>query len=186
MFKKSCLTLALSIFMLAGFPAACLAGPCDLITQSEARQILGEAVKPPRLSRITMGSGQGCAYYTAAPLSVRGGVGVVRLNLFTPQAMNKPGSLFASPKQYFEKRMRASRNAKAKIEEIKGLGDKAFWISGSDRLHVLAKGCYLVLSVRPLKKMQAKSRAALDAAISAYRRDQAVGVMQKYVLPKLN
>ena len=172
--------LALAAPVLAGIPE-----PCSLITKEEAEAILGEAVKAPRTGKVVgMAEGVKCEYFTAAPIAKRGGTGMVKLTMFTKDTLG--GGLFSSPENYFERRFKASNKAGAKLEEISGLGEQAYWDSKSNVLHILAKDMYLLLSVIDLKKIKVKGGMDdLRKAVSERRKKLTIDAAQKYIMPRL-
>jgi len=177
-----------SIFLLLALAAPALAGdlkPCSLITKDEAAAILGEPVKDARTGKaVGMAAGEKCVYYTAAPLAKRGGVGVVQLMVFSKETMK--GGMFASPADYYARLQKAGSKAGAPLEEIAGLGDKAYWNPKGDTLHILAKGAYLQLKVNDLKKISVQGgRDKLSQMISQHRKKLCVDAAKKYVMPKL-
>jgi hypothetical protein len=177
-----------SILLLLAFAAPALAGgvkPCELITKDDAAAILGEPVKNPRTGRVQgMATGVKCDYYTAAPMSKRGGVGLVQLIVFTKATM-KDGA-FSSPQDYFARLQKAGKKAGSSVEDIAGLGDKAYWNPRGNVLHIMAGGMYLQFRVSDLKKIKVKGgRAELKKAVSEHRKKLTVSAAKKYLMPKL-
>ncbi len=184
---KPLLILA-SILLLLAFAAPALAGgvkPCSLITRDEAAAILGEPVKAPRTGKVAgMATGVKCDYYTAAPMAKRGGVGQVRLIVFTKDTLK--GGMFSSPEDYFNRLCKTGKKAGAPLEEIAGLGDKAYWNPKGNMLHILAKDMYLQLKVSDLKKISTKGgRDKLKKMVSEHRKTLSVNAAKKYIMPKL-
>ncbi len=186
---KRFMTIAgLALLWLAGWPGQALAiSPCQLLTQAEAEQVLGEPVAEPRLTQVVgMAAGWKCFHHTAAPLAQRGGVGAISLTLHDPATMAGQEGLFKTPQQYFERILSVQKSSKPEnISEITGLGDKAFWSANGDTLHCLAGGNYLILEVRDLTKMSAPTRQELDQKLSQHRRELSEKVMRQYILPRL-
>jgi hypothetical protein len=184
-------TVALTSFfvlltLIAG-PAMAL-DPCAFITPEEAAAILGEAVKPARSGKTTgFAVGSSCAYYTAAPLAERGGVGSLSLVVYDAETMQAEESLYTSPAEYFRRLRKANESsAGSKTEALDGLGEESYWQGGADQLHLLAGGLYLVLSVKDLVKIASdKGRDDLDAKVSAHRLEKCREAARAYLLPKL-
>jgi hypothetical protein len=182
------LLIVASVLVLLALAAPALAGgmpPCKLITQEEATAILGEPVKLPRSSRVVgMAEGIKCDYFTSAPLAKRGGVGTVKLVVFTKDTLK--GGLFSSPKDYFERRLKTSKKSGDKIEKIAGLGQEAYWDGRGNRLNILTKDMYLQLSVSDLKQIKVKGGMdKLQKAVSMHRKKITVDAAKKYLIPKL-
>lgn len=172
--------LALAAPVLAGVPK-----PCSLITKQDAEAILGEAVKAPRTGKVAgMATGEKCVYFTAAPMAKRGGTGMVQLLVFTKDSLK--GGMFSAPEDYFKRLQKAGQNAGSSLEDIAGLGDKAYWNPKGDTLHILAKGAYLQLKVQDLKKFKTKEGAKkLQQMVSEHRKGLSVDAAKKYIMPKL-
>ena len=180
---RACLGALIFIPLAAGL---CAASPCDLLTKNEAEEILGEEAAAPRQSPVAgMAAGTQCLYMTAAQMAKRGSVGSLAIVVHDPVTMQKKGKAFKDPAQFFAKSLKAKKGSHAKIEEIAGLGERAYWEPGADALHVLAQGFYLRLKVKDLAKMQAKNQKELDAKLSAHRRALAEKAMRQYILPRL-
>jgi hypothetical protein len=160
--------------------------PCELLTADVAQSVLAAPVKDPREKVSTSGlaPGRSCTYFTAAPIEEAGGTGTLRLRI-TDASTLEPDGLFASPQELFDRELDALRGRNAAVEEIEGLGDRAYWLAGSDILRVMFKGVYLEVEVKDLSKLSAPTRTALDAKISAHRRDASVALLRDHVLPKL-
>lgn len=183
-FFKALLGMA-SIILLLAATAPAGVEPCALIIRDQAAAILGEPVKAPRSGKVAgMASGVKCDYYTAAPLAKRGGVGMVQLILYTKDTLK--GGLFSSPEDYFERRLKAGQKAGGKVEDVAGLGGRAYWDVKSNVLHILAKGLYLQLRISGLKKISVKGgRDELMQKISQHRKQLSINAAQKYLMPKL-
>jgi hypothetical protein len=169
-------------------PFAAWAGPCQLITQDEAKAIIGDEMKPPRLTQsVGMAAGSRCQYFTAAPLHKRGATGSVSLLLYEAEAMKKAESMYTSPKEYFQRTLKVQKSAKsAKIEEINNLGDQAFWQGGSNRLHILINNRYVILKISDkLNISSQKGMSDLHAKISAHWRKVCEKAARQYILPRL-
>ncbi len=176
------------LLLLAGLAGPSLAlTPCQLLTQQDAEQILGEPVAEPRLTEVVgMAAGQKCFFRTAAPLAQRGGVGSVSLILHDQATMAGKDGLFKTPQQYYERILSAQKSSTPEnVSEISGLGEKAFWSANGDSLHCLAGSAYLILEVRDLTKMSAPNRRELDQKLSQHRRSLSEKVMRQYILPRL-
>lgn len=160
------------------------ADPCMLITPAEAEAILGEPVKAPISKKVVgLAPGLSCTYLTAAPLAKRGGVGSLKLIVYDSETMKENDSLFDSPEAWFRKFFKARRTGK--VEPVPNLGQEARWTPGSDSLHVLVKGAYLVLQIKDLVKMSAPSRTELSQKLSDHRKKKSVQAMTDYILPRL-
>ena len=169
----------------AGWGHAAWAGPCDVITQKDARAILGEEVKPGRQSKIVgFAAGLSCRYFTAAPLAKRGGTGSVSLAMYDAATMKQEGGVYTSPQKYFQRtRETLAKRKNAKLQDIPGLGGGAFWQAGGQRLHLLHKGVYYVLSIKDLAKMSSnKGMADLQAKQAARRLELCEDAARKYIL----
>jgi hypothetical protein len=183
------LLISASLILILALAAPALAGdlkPCSLITKDEAAAILGEPVKAPRSGKVAgMAVGEKCAYYTAAPLAKRGGTGLVQLTVFTKDTLK--GGMFSSPADYYARLYKAGSKAGAQMEEVAGLGEKAYWNPKGNTLHILAKGAYLQLKVSDLKKFSVPAAKAkeLPKMISAHRKKLCVDAAKKYIVPKL-
>lgn len=179
---------AWGLLLLAGMVHPSLAlTPCQLLTQQEAEQILGEPVAEPRLSEVVgMAGGQKCFIHTAAPLAQRGGVGAISLISYDKATMESKGGVFTSPQKFFERILSVQKSSKPEnISEISGLGDRAFWSANGDTLHCLQGDYYLTLEVRDLTKISAPNRQELDQKLSQHRRALSEKVMRQYILPRL-
>ena len=162
------------------------AGVCDLISRQEAAQILGEDVKPGRESTVSgFAAGLSCKYFTAAPLAQRGGTGSVTLVVYDAPTMKAAQGMFTSPTKYFERMHQSLSKVKTnQISEVSGLGDKAFWQAGAERLHILHGDVYYILSIKDLVKMSSdKGMADLQAKLAAHRRKLCIEAARKYLLP---
>lgn len=161
------------------------ADPCTLITPAEAETVLGEPVKAPVNKKVVgLAPGLSCTYLTAAPLAKRGGVGSLKLFVYDSKTMKENDSPFESPEAWYKKYFQARRTGK--VEPVPNLGQEARWTPGSDSLHVLAKGAYLVLQIKDLVKMTAPTRAELSQKLSEHRKKKSIQAMTDYILPRLN
>jgi len=159
------------------------AEPCQLITQAEAAKVLGEAVKPGAAREVVgMASGHSCGYFTAAPISQRGGTGALRLTVYSNKSM--AGGMFDGPKEFFE-RMREVKGKRVKVEDVEGLGSAAFWEPGAYTLNVSTDQAYFTLKVADLAGLKAASREQLAAKLSQHRKKLAVDAARRYVLPRI-
>ena len=160
------------------------AAPCELILKTEAEAILGEPVKAPVGKKVVgLAPGLSCTYLTAAPLAKRGGVGSLKLIVYDSKTMKENDSLFDSPEAWFRKFFKARRTGK--VEPVPNLGQEARWTPGSDSLHVLAKGTYLVLQIKDLVKMSAPTGTELAQKLSDHRKKKSIQAMTDYILPRL-
>lgn len=184
--RKTVLMIAAILLVLLAMAGPGLAGDCPLLTKAEAEGLLGEAVKAPR-TKIAKGmaAGKECVYFTAAPLAKRGGVGLVRVVVYDPATMQAHNTAFQSGKVFYTRLLKAKTNAKATLDTVDGLGDRAYWEPKPSILHVLIGDTYLTISVQPFTVLKAKSRAELDQKIAALRKPLAIKAAKEYVLPRL-
>ncbi|MGD8561050.1 MAG: hypothetical protein PVG03_00875 [Desulfarculaceae bacterium] len=163
----------------------CLADPCALVTKADAEKILGEAVKTPRKKMIKgMAAGQRCTYFTAAPMAKRGGVGTLEIVEYDPQTMAKESIMFKSPGKYFTRLYNTKKKAGAKLRDVQGLGNKAFWEPGLDAMHVMVKGTYFKVQVKDLVTVKGKTKSGVSRKVSAHRFKKAVQVYKQFILPR--
>ncbi len=162
--------------------------PCSFISQEEAAVILGEPVKAARTAKTTgFAVGSSCKYYTAVPLADSGGAGLVSLVMYDTQTMKQGDSIFVSPKKYYRRLLEASRhNPRNKIQGLDNLAEQAYWQGGEDRLHLLEKDLYFILTINDLEKISSKKgRADLAAKLSRHRLDKCLEAAQNFLLPKV-
>ena len=182
------IVISLFLFLIVAGKNAMAIEPCSFITQEEAAAILGEEVKAPKTRKTTgLAVGHSCTYHTAAPLSERGDVGSVYLVVYDNETLRKEEGMYSSAAEYFKRLRDANKStAGGKIRDIEGLGEKAYWQEGSDRVHILVKDLYFVLSVKDLAKISSdKGRDDLNAKISAHRMGKCQEAARTYLLPKL-
>lgn len=181
--KSLTVLLGLAVFLSAA--QTCQSSTC-LITKQEAQNILGEEVADPKAGVVRgMGAGKRCFYRTAAPMQKRGGVGTLTIVVYDPQTMRDEGIAFKEPEKFFEKILKVKKGGVNKIEEVPGLGDRAFWESSADMLHVLAHGSYVTVQVRDIVKMKAPTRTELSKKLSAHRRKLSEKAVRDYILPRI-
>ncbi len=183
---RHALLIVLTTTLLLGLATASLSfNACSLISQAEAEKVLGEAVAPARHSNVVgIAAGVTCAYYTAAPIAKRGGTGVLQVTVYDPGTMAAKGIVYQSPTKYFQ-RHRQVLAKRGKGQKVDGLPCEAFWLSGSDTLHLLSHNHYVVIKVRDITKMQAPNSQELDRKLSAHRLQKSKQVALQYVLPRL-
>lgn len=184
---KSCrLLMAAALVLLTCQAGPLWAGPCDLITQADAAKLLGEAVAAPRRAPVRgMGAGERCFYNTSAPMQKRGGVGTVTVILYDAKTMAAHGIAFKSPAKFFGRMYAVKQKRQGLTQVVSGLGDKAYWETGADTLHVLKGADYVTLKISDLGKLSAKSRKELYRKISEHRKALSVQAAKQYVLPRL-
>ncbi len=161
--------------------------PCKLVTPATARAVLGDEVKPPRDEPVSTGfvAGRRCLYLTAAPIQQAGGTGSLDLEVFDSASMAGADTLFASPADYFEREYTAIKTTSGKVEDLSGLGDRAFWEPGGQMLHVLSGGVYVQLQIKDVAKLSAASADDLNAQLAEHRRELCLGLMRQHILPAL-
>jgi hypothetical protein len=161
--------------------------PCKLVTPATASAVLGGAVKPPHDEPVSTGfvAGRRCLYLTAAPIQQAGGTGSLDVEVFDSASMASADTLFKSPADYFDREYTAIKTTSGKVEDLSGLGDRAFWESGGQMLHVLSGGVYIQLQIKDLAKLSAGSAADLDAGLVEHRRKLSLDLMRRHVLPAL-
>jgi hypothetical protein len=161
--------------------------PCKLVTPATARAALGGEVKPPRDEPVSTGfvAGRRCLYLTAAPIEKAGGTGSLDLEVFDSASMASADTLFKSPADYFDREYTAIKTTSGKVEDLSGLGDRAFWEPGGQMLHVLSGGVYVQLQIKNLARLSAASAADLDAELTQHRRKLSLDLMRQQVLPAL-
>lgn len=180
---------ALAVMAWLWAPAAARGGeapdPCRLVSEAQAAQVLGAPVRPPRGAPVMgLAEGRGCTWFTATDLAKHGGVGSLKLVIYSKASLG-PDSPFASPKAYYERTLAAIRARGGELEELTGLGEGAYWLPGADTLSVLARGVCFTVQVRDLKKFQAADRRELDRVLSEHRRRLSRDVAVKIVMPGL-
>ena len=161
--------------------------PCKLVAPAIARAVLGDEVKPPRDEPVSTGfvAGRRCLYLTAAPIQQAGGTGSLDLEVFDSASMAGADTLFASPADYFEREYTAIKTTSGKVEDLSGLGDRAFWEPGGQMLHVLSGGVYVQLQIKDVAKLSAASADGLNAQLAEHRRELCLGLMRQHILPAL-
>jgi len=105
--------------------------PCQLVTQEEAAQLLGEAVKPAEKSEKQVVGMKLCMYNPASGEPIPFLQVSLTQDAFFPPGGAGAASIYKSLKDNFEG-MRS---------DIEGVGDEAFIASGG--IYIMADGCYI-------------------------------------------
>lgn len=111
--------------------------PCDLVTKDEVETIVGEPVSPPEYRDARNPLGQKMCQYNTVSASRLIQVSVIRTSDMLPKV--REGG------QSAEGIYKTTKNAITPLEEVKGIGDDAFW--GTPGLHILKGNVYIVVSV---------------------------------------
>lgn len=140
--------------------------PCNLITQEEAAQALGGAVKPARLQEAANPLGQSICYYEGQASDA---VRFVQISLVTTANLSPSlrESGYGADKLFHD-----SKKLLGQPQEVNGLGQEAFWggsgLKAGAGLHVLGKEAYLNITVasgdekRDLEAAKDLAEKALD------------------------
>jgi hypothetical protein len=117
--------------------AAGALSPCDLITKEEVEAIVGEPVSLPEYKDARNPLGQKMCQYNTVSASRLIQISVIRTSDMLPKV--REGG------QSAESIYQTTKTAITPLEEVKGIGDDAFWATPG--LHILQGNAYVVVSV---------------------------------------
>jgi len=94
-----------------------------------------------------MATGHQCRY-TAAPTASSAEAGQsIELTVYDNASIRAHDPMFKNAGDYFRREMNALRHSGTTLMPVPGLGEKAYWQPGTDLLHVLDRGVYILLEV---------------------------------------
>ncbi len=160
--------------------------PCELLTKQEVEKVLGTKMQGSRL--ITSGTifGTVSCKYLSVDLFEKSASATFTIG--TTAYMKANDAVFESAKEKYEKEKNAylgalkRRNEADTFEEIKGLGDEAYW--GTVALHILKGDTFLKIKIKASAGMSAKSSQEMEKMVKE-RNFSVSKEIAKIVLPKL-
>ena len=131
---------------------------CRVLPKAEAERILGRTVKSAELSRVAEGT-EATAAFSQCTYQTTGGQIVEFFARRSPAPDNTPGAI---------EKLRDAMKSLGKMEDVGGVGETAFWISGINQLHVFeGEKIYLYLTMRNFKSADEARAKSVELARSA-------------------
>jgi hypothetical protein len=161
--------------------------PCLLVTRADAQRLLGAPVKPAiRSDVVLMATGRECRYVTSASMASSGSTWGIDILVYDDATIGKSdSSMFKSARDYFRRDMAALHSSGTTLVPISNLGDQAYWQPGTDLLHVLDHGVYVMLDVDADFHIPPGPGGQVDRELDAAKRAAEVTLAQDTILPRL-